>query len=66
MATRNSDRKKVLVTNLHSIAVDGEWERIDGSEELHQANFPANPFNYVPDSTKRVGRPLDWVPVAGN
>ena len=35
LATRNSDGKKVLVTNLHSIAVDGEWERIDGSEELH-------------------------------
>ena len=66
LATRNSDGKRVLVTNLHSIAADGHWERVNGNEELHQADLPANPFDYVPVPSRKVGRPLDWVPVAGN
>ena len=58
LATRNSDGKKVLVTNLHVVAgvIDSrEYQELSGNEELYQDLLT---------SDKRVGTNLVWVPIA--
>ena len=52
LATRDSDGKRVLVTNLHIVKLS--WLRPNGSEEVYQLDV-SNP--------NRVGRLLSWVDV---
>ena len=54
LATRNSDDKKVLVTNLHTVSLSG-WT-VSGNEEIYQ---------FAVSNANRVGRLYtnSWVPV---
>ena len=58
LATRNSDGKKMLVTNMHVMAGEGdngEFREPTGNEEMYQDFLTSN---------KRVGTNLVWVPIA--
>ena len=57
LATRNSDGKKMLVTNLHVMAgesVSGVMRDALGNEEMYQGALAAD---------KKVGSIADWVPI---
>ncbi|MCY3542781.1 MAG: hypothetical protein OXH22_01865 [Chloroflexi bacterium] len=58
LATRNSDGKKVLVTNLHVLAGDddnGNLRNPSGNEEMYQG---------LGNPSDKVGGDLDWEPLS--
>ena len=62
VATRISDNKKVLVTNLHVVG-DIAYQ-VNGTEEIFQQDFPESDWTgFAPTESKKIGTIIDHIPV---